>query len=128
MKTTTTEGVQIVVRTVFRPDLSNALESQFFFNYTIEITNNNFFDVKLLNRNWFIFDSINEPRFVSGEGVVGEQPLLKPNQSFTYTSGCDLNSEIGNMHGFYTFENQITGEQFQVLIPMFELYFPGKLN
>ena len=128
MKTTTTEGVQIVVRTEFRPDLSNALESQFFFNYTIEITNNNYFDVKLLNRNWFIFDSINEPRFVSGEGVIGEQPLLKQNQTFTYTSGCDLQSEIGTMKGFYTFENQLTGEHFQVIIPTFELYFPGKLN
>ena len=125
---TTTEGVEIAVNTNYRADLSNIIENHFFFNYTIEITNNNSFPVQLLNRNWFIFDSINEPRIVNGEGVVGEQPILKPGQSFSYTSGCDLQSEIGYMKGFYTFENQFTGDYLQVFIPTFELYFPGKLN
>ena len=87
MKTATTEGVNITVNTKYRADLSNVLESQFFFNYTIEIKNENHFDVKLMHRNWYIFDSINEPKIVSGEGVIGEQPILKPGQSFTYTSG-----------------------------------------
>lgn len=128
MKTTTTEGVKITVSTKFRPDLSNVLESQFFFNYTIEIFNHNSFDIQLLNRNWFIFDSINEPRVVNGEGVIGEQPILKPGQSFVYTSGCDLLSEIGYMKGFYTFQNLLTEKHFQVFVPTFELYFPGKLN
>lgn len=128
MKTATTEGVQITVKTNYRSDLSNILENQFFFNYTIEITNNNSFPVQLLNRNWFIFDSINEPRIVNGDGVVGEQPILKSGQSFSYTSGCDLQSEIGYMKGFYTFENKINGDYLQVFIPTFELYFPGKLN
>ncbi|MBI1836805.1 MAG: Co2+/Mg2+ efflux protein ApaG [Flavobacteriia bacterium] len=128
MKTATTEGVNITVRTKYRADLSNVIQNQFFFNYTIEIKNENHFDVKLMYRNWYIFDSINEPKLISGEGVVGEQPILKPGQSFSYTSGCDLLSEIGYMKGFYTFENQITGENLQVFIPTFEMYFPGKLN
>jgi len=128
MKTATTEGISITVNTKYRADLSNVLESQFFFNYTIEIKNENHFDVKLMHRNWYIFDSINEPKIVSGEGVIGEQPILKPGQSFTYTSGCDLLSEIGFMKGFYTFENQITGENLHIFIPTFEMYFPGKLN
>lgn len=128
MKTATTEGVNITVTTKYRADLSNTLESQFFFNYTIEIKNENPFEVKLTHRNWYIFDSIHEPRVISGDGVVGEQPILKPGQSFSYTSGCDLQSEIGYMKGFYTFENQITGDTLHVFIPTFEMYFPGKLN
>lgn len=128
MKTATTEGVKISVKTLFRSDLSCALDSQFFFNYTIEITNNNHFPVKLMSRNWFIFDSINEPRLVSGDGVVGEQPILKPGESFTYTSGCDLQSEIGYMKGFYTFENHLTGDLLKATVPTFDLIFPGKLN
>jgi ApaG protein len=84
--------------------------------------------VQLLSRDWFIFDSLEEASYVSGEGVVGEQPILNPEQKYTYVSGCELNSEIGYMKGFYTFRNLTTGELFQVQIPKFDLIYPGKLN
>lgn len=128
MKTLTTSGVQISVQAQFRPDLSEVQSSSFFFNYRIEIVNQNNFDVQLLSRDWYIFDSLNDARVVSGPGVIGEQPILKPGEMYTYTSGCDLNSEIGKMRGFYTFRNLYDQEVFQVVVPEFTLEFPGKMN
>lgn len=128
METAITEGVQITVNTQFRPDLSHVTDNQFFFNYKIKMENHNTFDVQLLNRDWYIFDSLNEPNFVSGHGVIGEQPILKPGQNFTYTSGCELFSEIGFMKGFYTFKNLSTGNLFQVYVPIFKLIHPPRLN
>ena len=128
METAITEGLEITVDTNFRSDFSSIPENVYFFNYRITIQNHNNFDVQLLKRDWYIFDSLNDTSFVSGEGVVGEQPLLKPSQNFTYTSGCELQSEIGYMKGFYTFKNLNNGEFFQVFIPKFKLIYPPKLN
>ena len=128
MNTATTEGVQITVTTRFRNDLSNIGENQYFFNYHVEMQNFNEFNVQLIHRDWYIFDSLNEPNFVSGEGVIGEQPVIRPDEKFSYTSGCELFSEIGFMKGFYTFKNLQTGKLFQVYIPIFHLIYPQKLN
>ena len=116
------------MQTQFRHDLSDIMESSYFFNYKIDIENTNSFDVQLLTREWYIFDSLNEARYVSGQGVIGEQPILKPGERYTYTSGCDLKSDIGIMKGFYTFQNLVDGEMFQVFVPTFKLEHPGKLN
>jgi ApaG protein len=123
-----TEGVQVLVNTQYREDLSQAINNQFFFNYRITLENHNPFEVQLIARDWYIFDSLNEPSFVSGSGVVGEQPILKPDQQFTYTSGCELTSEIGFMKGFYTFKNLTNGKLFQVIVPTFKLIYPPRLN
>ena len=128
MNTATTEGVQITVTTRFRDDLSNIGEHQYFFNYHVEMQNFNDFNVQLLHRDWYIFDSLNSPDFVSGEGVVGEQPILKPGQIYTYISGCELFSEIGQMKGFYTFRNIDSKTTFQVVIPTFSLMYPHRMN
>lgn len=128
MNTAITEGVRITVSTQFRPDLSDLLHDRFFFNYRIDIENNNSFEIQLTHRDWYIFDSLEEASFVSGAGVVGEQPTLHPGQKYTYTSGCELFSEIGSMKGFYTFKNLRNGQEFQVHIPQFYLIYPGKLN
>ena len=128
MSTLITSGVKISVSTQFRQDFSSISDAALFFNYRIDIYNSNDFEVQLISRDWYIFDSLNSPVFVSGEGVIGEQPLLKPGERYTYTSGCELRSEIGMMKGFYTFRNMETGELFQVFIPTFKLEFPGKLN
>ena len=90
--------------------------------------NRNNFTVQLLSRDWYIFDSLNEPNFVSGNGVIGEQPILKPGQQFTYMSGCELFSEIGFMRGFYTFKNLLDNKLFQVYVPIFKLIHPPRLN
>lgn len=128
MSTLITSGIQISVQTQFRPDLSNIVKSEFLFNYRIDIENTNPFSVQLITRDWYIFDSLYTARYVNGEGVVGEQPILKPGERFTYTSGCDLSSEIGMMKGFYTFKNLIDGELFEVFVPTFKLEYQGKLN
>lgn len=128
MITLITSGIQISVKTDFRYDLSEIVESKYFFNYTIEMQNTNSYSVQLRSRDWYIFDSLDDARFVSGPGVVGEEPILKPGERFAYTSGCDLHSEIGLMKGFYTFQNMVDGELFEVFVPTFRLEYPPKLN
>lgn len=128
MNTLTTSGVQISVKTNFRTDLSEVLESRYFFNYRVEIQNTNAYPVQLQSRDWYIFDSLSEAKYVSGSGVVGEQPILKPGETFTYSSGCDLQAEIGMMKGFYTFINMDNGSLFEVIVPTFKLEYPPKLN
>lgn len=123
-----TFGVLIAVRSYYREDLSDPINGSYFFNYEISIENQNSFKVQLLEREWHIFDSLNGWRLVSGPGVIGEQPVLSPNEKFTYTSGCDLRSEIGEMEGNYTFRNMENGSLFHTLIPKFKLEFPAKLN
>ena len=68
------------------------------------------------------------PKQISGEGVVGELPILSKNEAYDYISGCELRSDIGLMKGFYTFRNLQTGDNFRVVIPPFSLVFPARLN
>lgn len=128
MQTAITEGVVIRVQSKFMEEYSDIDNSQFYFKYHIEIENQSPFTIQLLTRDWYIFDCLNLPKMVSGDGVVGEQPILKPGETFAYNSGCALNSEIGYMTGHYTFINLETKQTFPVLIPRFELYFPAVLN
>ena len=128
MATLTTAGVKISVSTQFRQDFSALTEGVYFFNYRIDIQNSNEFDIQLLSREWYIFDSLKEVSFVSGEGVIGEQPILKPGEKYTYTSGCELSSDIGMMKGFYTFKKLNSDDLFQVFVPTFKLEYPAKLN
>ena len=128
MNTLLTKGVEVTVHTQFRPELSSVIDSRYFFNYRVVLENHNDFEVQLLSRDWYIFDSLNAPDFISGDGVVGEQPVLKPGQRYTYVSGCELFSEIGLMKGFYTFRNQENKSTFQVVIPSFSLTYPHRMN
>lgn len=128
MSTAVTYGVKISVESIFRKDLSNAENGIYFFNYRVEIENTNDFDIQLMSRYWYIFDSLNAAREVEGDGVVGEQPILKPGQKHVYVSGCDIHSEIGYMHGFFTFIEMNSLEEFRANIPKFELFATSKLN
>ena len=128
LNTEISEGVKVTVTSQFRPDLSHLDLGRFFFNYRIEIKNFNNFKIRLLHRDWYIFDSLREATFVSGEGVVGEQPVLQSGESFKYTSGVELTSELGYMKGFFTFINLGTENHFQVHVPQIHLNCPLKLN
>ena len=128
MITAVTYGVKISVESIYRKDLSNAENGIFFFNYRVVIENTNSFDVKLLNRHWYIFDSLNPAREVKGDGVVGEQPTLTPGQKHVYVSGCDIHSEIGYMKGFYSFLKLDSNEIFKVPVPQFQMISTPKLN
>lgn len=85
--------------------------------------------VKLLSRHWYIFDSIQIQREVEGEGVIGLQPVIKPGDTFEYTSWCPLQSALGKMHGHYSFlELSDVGHKIQVEIPEFVLVASFVLN
>ncbi len=122
------EGVEISVETFYQSDYSNPLNSEFMFAYRITIENHNTFTVKLLRRQWFIFDSNGEHREVEGEGVVGVQPVLNPGENYQYVSGCNLRTEMGRMHGSYQMENQHNKQLFSVNIPSFDMIVPSKMN
>lgn len=128
MITGLTCGVKISVESLFRKDLSNVENNMYFFNYRIVIENMNSYDVQLISRYWFIFDSLNPAKEVSGDGVVGEQPLLKPGEKHVYVSGSDLHSEVGYMRGYYVFERPENKERFKVAVPKFNLIAKMKLN
>ena len=122
------EGVEITVETFYQSGYSNPTNNEFMFAYRITIDNHNAFSIQLLTRHWTIYDSNGEQREVDGEGVVGEQPILKQGEHYTYVSGCNLRTEIGKMQGYYTMENLNSKQQFQVKIPVFNMIAPSKLN
>lgn len=128
MITGLTCGVKISVESIYRKDLSNIENNMYFFNYRIVIENLNPYDVQLMSRYWFIFDSLNPAKEVSGAGVVGEQPILKTGEKHVYVSGCDLRSEVGYMRGYYVFDRLDTKDEFRVAVPKFNLIAKLKLN
>lgn len=127
-QTAITEGVLVKVNTLYRVDLSTVSESVYYFNYHITIENQNNYSIQLIHRDWFIYDSLFPAAHVSGEGVIGQQPILEAGEVFSYTSGCELRSEIGAMSGFYTFLNFQSKETIRVDIPTFQLIYPGRMN
>ena len=123
-----TDGVKISVEQFYQPDYSNPIQREFMFAYRVTIENNNSFPVQLLRRHWYIQDSNAEQREVEGEGVIGAQPIIAPNDQYQYISGCNLKSEMGQMHGTYLMENVHTKSRFEVVIPVFQMEAPFKRN
>lgn len=105
----------------FDGDINDAQSVKFVFTYTITVHNSLSYTVKLLSRKWDIFDSVGKHHIVEGEGVVGLQPEIAPGESFTYSSWCPLDSNLGTMEGKYLMQNPITGATFEITIPRFEL-------
>lgn len=126
--TALTAGILIKVSTQYRADISLPELPSYFFDYRIDIENRNPFSIQLMHRDWFVFDSLNATTHVSGDGVIGQLPIIEPGELFSYTSSCELKSEIGAMNGFYTCRNVDTNELFKVDIPNFELVSPFKMN
>lgn len=128
MTTKVTDGIQITVKTFYRPEFSNPLKNHFLFTYRITIENNSNATVQLMRRHWFIFDSNSDHYEVEGEGVVGFQPTLQPGDVHEYESACELTSEMGSMHGNYTMIRQSDGKELKIQVPKFELIAPMKMN
>lgn len=128
MITQVTYGIKVSVETFYQPSQSNPLHSHFLFAYRITIENTCDYTVQLKRRHWYIFDSNGIKSEVEGEGVIGEQPVLEPGATYKYVSGCNLTSEIGKMHGNYTFEKEMDKSIFFVEIPTFIMEVPAKLN
>jgi len=106
---------------------SDPENNHFVYSYTITIINSSTETVQLLSRHWLIKDSNYRIEEVVGEGVVGEQPILKPNQGFQYSSGAMLQTDVGTMEGFYHFK-LVDNSKFKVAIPLFVLSVPRKIH
>lgn len=118
-----TRGVVIKVEPDYLEDESEPDASRFIWAYTIEIENQGGDTVQLVSREWEITDARGRTEIVRGDGVVGEQPVLKPGESFRYTSGAPLPTSSGFMRGHYTMRSS-AGENFAAAIPAFALDSP----
>jgi ApaG protein len=112
--------MRVNVQPQYLPDQSSVAQGVFTFAYTVTITNTGKIAAQLIARTWNINDANGMHEKVKGLGLVGEQPLLKPGESFQYTSGSRLRTPTGTMHGSY-FCVAVDGEKFEVDIPMFVL-------
>ena len=122
-----TRGIRVKVEPQFDPRRSQPDAGHWFFLYTVTIVNEGAETVQLLSRHWIITDGNCEVEEVRGPGVVGEQPVLAPGESFRYTSGCPLTTDVGKMEGSYQMVTR-SGEPFDVEIAPFTLCAPGPVH
>lgn len=120
-------NIEISVKTRFVDEQSVTEKGQFVFAYTITISNQSDISVQLISRHWIITDSRSQVQEVKGLGVVGQQPVLEPGSSFTYSSSAMLATETGTMEGSYQMCTEAK-ENFSVPIPAFLLIHPKKLH
>jgi ApaG protein len=124
---TTTRGIRIQVGSVYVAERSDPEEHYFFFAYRVRITNMAAESAQLLSREWIITDLDGNSERVVGAGVIGEQPVIPPGESFEYTSFCPLRTPVGSMQGHYTMR-LANGESFDASIDPFTLAVPGSVN
>lgn len=110
----------VSVKTNYLADQSNEKENRFVFSYTITITNVGSIAAQLISRHWIITDANQQVNEVKGLGVIGAQPLLQPNEQFTYSSGTVLDTSVGTMHGTYQIVAE-DGTAFEAIIAPFTL-------
>ena len=118
-----TRQIEVTVEPRFMPERSSADRSQYFWSYSIVITNSGPETVQLRTRHWIITDAAGRKQEIRGEGVIGEQPVLAPGESFEYTSGVPLPTASGFMTGRYQMEAE-NGERFEIDVPTFSLDSP----
>ncbi len=128
MENLTHYRIQVTVRVKYVPEQSAESEQRFVFAYTITLSNEGGQAVKLLSRHWIITDANHHVQEVNGKGVVGEQPTINPGQSFEYTSGTVLATQVGTMSGSYKMALLEDGSEFSVDIPQFVLSIPRILH
>ena len=119
----TTRNIRVRVQAQYDPSRSSPQQSRWFFLYTVNISNEGDKTVQLISRHWVITDGMGKVEEVRGPGVIGNQPVLAPGQSFEYTSGCPLTTPFGSMHGTYQMIYQ-GDEQFDIEIAPFTLTEP----
>ena len=118
------DNIQVEVQTAYIEDQSSPDNDRYVFAYTINIQNHGQRTAQLLNRHWVITDANGKIQEVRGEGVIGEQPKLRPGESFEYTSGAILETPVGAMEGEYEMVAD-SGEHFLALINAFSLSIPN---
>ena len=122
-----THKIRVDVDTAYLEEQSDPKERRYVFSYTITIRNEGSVPARLLTRHWIITDSNGKVQEVRGEGVVGEQPYLKPGQGFRYSSGAVLETPVGAMQGSYQMVSD-DGDHFDAPIAAFRLAMPGLLH
>jgi ApaG protein len=123
MSTAVSEGVRVEVASRYVPEESSPAGERYFFAYTVHISNEGRRTVQLRSRHWIITDARGRIEHVRGAGVVGQQPVLAPGESFEYTSACPLATPYGTMHGSYQMVRE-DGSGFEAEIAPFELVGP----
>jgi ApaG protein len=116
--------IHIHIETAYLEVQSEPEEQRFVFSYTITIRNEGTQAAQLVSRHWLITDSNGKTQEVRGKGVVGEQPHLRPGQSFRYSSGAIIETPVGTMQGSYQMRSD-EGLTFDAPIPAFRLAMPG---
>ena len=120
-------NIRVEVETAYRDDQSDPNDGRYVFSYTITIRNEGDVPARLLTRHWLITDANGKVQEVRGDGVVGEQPYLKPGQGFRYSSAARIETPVGAMQGSYQMVGD-DGIQFDAPIPPFRLAMPGILQ
>ena len=120
-------GIIVQTQVKYLSEQSDEAAERFIFSYTICITNLGTVAARLISRHWIITDAYSHVQEVLGQGVVGEQPMLQPEQSFEYTSGTLLATQVGTMRGSYLMRAE-DGSEFEVEIPEFVLSVPRVLH
>jgi ApaG protein len=120
-------NIEVSVETNYVAEHSEPEEDRFVFAYTITLVNRGTVSAQLLSRHWVITDSDSQVEEVRGDGVVGEQPVLKPGEGFRYTSGAVIETPVGTMQGSYQMV-AADGQQFDAAIPEFVLSAPRTLH
>ncbi|MFY9727674.1 MAG: Co2+/Mg2+ efflux protein ApaG [Bryobacteraceae bacterium] len=115
-----TDSIRVEVMSRHSPENSRPQQGEWVFEYTVRITNQGSETVQLLSRHWIITDASEHTEEVSGPGVVGEQPVLAPGESFQYSSWCPLKTPMGRMRGTYRMA-RADGTQFDIEIAPFAL-------
>ena len=123
--TAITRGIVVSVEPAYHEANSSPGSAQYFWAYRVTIENQGQDTVQLISRHWMITNARGEFTEVKGPGVVGEQPVLKPGESFQYTSGAPLNTPSGMMGGAYQMQTG-SGELFDIEIPTFSLDSPNQ--
>jgi ApaG protein len=119
--------VDVSVETRFLAEQSQPEQNRFAFAYTITVRNTGIVSAKLLSRHWVITDGDGQVEEIRGDGVVGQQPVIAPGQSHTYTSGTVMTTKVGNMQGAYQMLAD-DGHRFDAIIAPFRLAVPGALH
>ena len=122
-----TRRIEVTVEPDFLPERSSVAKSEYFWSYSIVITNTGAETVQLQIRHWIIIDATGHRHEFRGEGVVGEQPVLRPGERFEYTSGVPLRTASGIMTGRYQMVSQ-SGEHFEIEVPTFSLDSPNGVS
>jgi len=124
---TVTNGIRIRVQPEFLIDQSDPDHGMWVHAYHVTISNEGDVPVQLVARHWIITNARGEVEHVRGPGVVGHQPVLKPGESFRYSSGCPMNTPVGTMHGDYQMVRE-DGLKFRAEVAPFTLSEPYAVN